>query len=260
MNAFNLIRVPIDLRRLDRWADSRACAGKRSANIRMDRGRALHHLLTEVFGRRALSPFRLMAPKGNFTASLYAYCNKGREELLEAAANFALPDHLEVLDSGRILAKAVPTVWREGQQLGFEVQAWPVRRVSRPFRTSKGGLVGNKRKNGSTELDAFLLEALRNPGTRLRRDEIYLSWLQEQLGVVADLDRDASRLARFQRVRVARGNAMVEGPQALFLGALTVKDTRAFGKLLRRGIGRHRAYGYGMLLLRPANPDRVARA
>lgn len=124
----------------------------------------------------------------------------------------------------------------------------------------QGGLVGNKRKNGPTELDAFLLEALRNPGTRLRRGEIYLGWLQEQLGAAADLDRDASRLARFQRVRVARGNAMVEGPQALFFGELTVKDPRAFGKLLRRGIGRHRAYGYGMLLLRPANPDHVARA
>ena len=248
MNAFNLVRVPIDLRRLDRWADSRVC----SANLRMDRGRTLHHLLTEVFGRRVLSPFRLMAPKGYVTANLYAYSNEDRDELLEAAANFALPDHLEVLDSDRMLAKAMPTNWREGQRLGFEVQAWPVRRVSRPFRTSKGGWVGANRKNGSTELDAFVLAALRNPETRLRRDEIYLGWLQEQLGAAADLDRIASRLVRFQRVRVARGNAMVEGPQALFFGTLTVKAPGAFGKLVRRGIGRHRAYGYGMLLLRPA--------
>ena len=259
MNAFNLVCVPIDLKRLDRWADERARTRKRNAHIRFDRGRTVHHLLTEVFGRQALKPFRLMVASGHLTANLYAYSNKDREELRDAAANFALPGHLEVLDSDRILTKSMPIKWREGQRLGFEVQAWPVRRVSRPFRTSKGGLVGDKGKAGSTELDAFLLEALRNPETRLTRKEIYMGWLQEQLGAAADLDRVESGLTRFQRVRVARGNTMVEGPQALFHGVLTVNDPRTFAGLLRRGVGRHRAYGYGMLLLRSPNPERSAR-
>ena len=35
-------------------------------------------------------------------------------------------------------------------------------------------------------------------------------------------------------------------------GILTVTDSAAFAALLARGVGRHRAYGYGMLLLRPA--------
>ena len=34
-------------------------------------------------------------------------------------------------------------------------------------------------------------------------------------------------------------------------GALTITDGEKFAQLLARGIGRHRAYGYGMLLLRP---------
>ena len=36
-------------------------------------------------------------------------------------------------------------------------------------------------------------------------------------------------------------------------GTMTVTDPAAFAQLLAHGVGRHRAYGYGMLLLRPAN-------
>ena len=38
---------------------------------------------------------------------------------------------------------------------------------------------------------------------------------------------------------------------------MTIRDPLAFGRLIRNGIGRHKAYGYGMLLLRP--PDRTLR-
>ena len=34
-------------------------------------------------------------------------------------------------------------------------------------------------------------------------------------------------------------------------GTLTITDPVEFGSLLANGIGRHKAYGYGMLLLRP---------
>ena len=36
---------------------------------------------------------------------------------------------------------------------------------------------------------------------------VYLDWLAERLEPAAELDRDATRLVRFQRVRVSRGNA-----------------------------------------------------
>ncbi|MCY4060014.1 MAG: type I-E CRISPR-associated protein Cas6/Cse3/CasE [Gammaproteobacteria bacterium] len=34
-------------------------------------------------------------------------------------------------------------------------------------------------------------------------------------------------------------------------GVLVVRESDAFAQLVRRGVGRHRAYGYGMMLLRP---------
>ena len=35
-------------------------------------------------------------------------------------------------------------------------------------------------------------------------------------------------------------------------GVLTITDSEAFASTLAQGIGRHRSYGFGMLLLRPA--------
>jgi CRISPR system Cascade subunit CasE len=43
----------------------------------------------------------------------------------------------------------------------------------------------------------------------------------------------------------------LDRPQALVKGVLNIADSDAFNRLLARGIGRHRAFGYGMLLLRP---------
>lgn len=64
----------------------------------------------------------------------------------------------------------------------------------------------------------------------------------------------------FQRTRVLRrpvqpgaGRAHVEseGPDATLRGCLRIEDGAGFAALLGRGVGRHRAFGFGMLLLTP---------
>ena len=62
------------------------------------------------------------------------------------------------------------------------------------------------------------------------------------------------KLVSFQRTRAIRKlhARHSEGPDAVMRGILTITDAAAFSNLLARGVGRHRAYGYGMLLLRPA--------
>ena len=47
-------------------------------------------------------------------------------------------------------------------------------------------------------------------------------------------------------------------PDATIHGTLRVSDPDRFAEALRRGVGRHRTYGYGMVLLRP--PVRRAAA
>ena len=43
------------------------------------------------------------------------------------------------------------------------------------------------------------------------------------------------------------------GPDVVMQGRLRVSDPQAFAQLLARGVGRHRAFGFGMLLLRPGD-------
>ena len=256
MGDLHLIRIPLAVNALARWAGERGWLPGRS--VAFDEGRALHHLVDEAFGPGALRPFRLLVPPRSDQGHLYSYSSKDREHLRSALRDFALPEHLAVLREQRLASKAMPRDWRLGQRLGFDVRVRPVRRLRRDLVTSRGQF-----RNGS-ELDAFLSEALhRHPENRdgmaegsRSREEVYLDWLTERLAPGAKVDRTGTRLARFHRNRVARGERAHEGPDATFHGTLTVTEPDAFGRLLARGVGRHRAYGYGMLLLRP--PQRAA--
>ena len=88
-----------------------------------------------------------------------------------------------------------------------------------------------------------------------KREEVYREWLSVRLDRKggASLDLEQTKLVSFQRTRAVRKlhTRHSEGPDAVLRGILTVTDPDAFAKLLADGVGRHRAYGYGMLLLRP---------
>lgn len=257
MTGLNLIRVPVATQRLARWAAERGLGWiqRRGSTAGFDEGRALHHLIGEVFGPDALGPFRLLVPPRRTTANLYSYSMLDAGALREAAAIHEWPDHLKVLSLDGLASKSMPATWRAGQRLGFDLRSRPVRRLRSDLETPLG------RISKGREIDAYLLEALRrHPAERggmLRanrtREAVYLDWLAERLDSGAELDCQASHVARFRRNRVARGNAGSEGPDATFHGTLTVIDPTSFAALLARGVGRHRAYGYGMLLLRPPN-------
>ena len=108
------------------------------------------------------------------------------------------------------------------------------------------------------ECDAFALEASRYAEGEMphSREAVYTDWLSSQFERRggAQLDRQRTRLVSFQRTRAVRKLRArhSEGPDAVMRGVLTITDPDAFARLLANGIGRHRAYGYGMLLLRPA--------
>lgn len=255
MTPLNLVRVPMETDALARWAGERGWVRRRRGLASFDEGRALHHLLDETVGPAALRPFRLLVPPRRNGGNLYAYSVLDAEALRTTARIQALPDHLGVLRTDRLESKPMPGDWRVGQRLGFDLRVRPVRRLRSDIETATGQI------GKGTEFDAFLLEALRqHPAAcsgmaeaKRTREGVYLDWLAERLAPAATLDRSATRLVRFQRTFVARGNHGLEGPDATFHGTLTVVDTDAFTAVLSRGVGRHRAYGYGMLLLRSPN-------
>ena len=238
--SLHLVEMPMSVRSLHRWA------GQRNIGRGLfDEGLALHHLLGEVFGPAALQPFRLLVAPRARSGTLYAYSAAPAEDLRSRAAPLLGPTEADILPLSALRSIERPeNTWAEGMQLGFDLKIRPVVRLASALEGRDG------RFPKGAEMDAFLAETLRSDHAR-PREEVYLDWLAARLAPVADLERGASQLHQFRRVRSQRGGRRVEGPEAVVHGNLTVRDPQGFARLLARGVGRHRSYGYGMLLLRP---------
>ncbi len=245
--SLHLVRLPLAPSRLHRWAAERGLAGRHG----IDEGQALHHLLGETFGPGALQPFRLFPASRGGMASLYAY-SATEPDALRDVAILAPPEHLAVVDPARLDWRPAPSL-RAGRRVGFDVRLRPVVRLLRPLSVKHPKA---QTLTKGAEADAFYVQRLRDDpageaGEGPAREEVYLEWLAARLGGAAELDRSACRLAAFHRTPVARGGRTLEGPDATIHGTLVVVDAAEFADLLTRGVGRHRAYGYGMLMLRP---------
>ena len=175
---------------------------------------------------------------------------------------FGCPQQARVLPVGRIADKPMPAEWRVGLRLGFEARVRPIVRLERDTARVSAerefAFRGGGRRRGK-ECDAFQYEALQHPKGEMKRtrEQVYVDWLDKQFKRLggANLDKGKTKLVSFRRARAVRKlhRRYSEGPDALMRGELEVTDSVAFGALLERGIGRHRAYGYGMLLLRPTS-------
>lgn len=234
-----MMRADIDVSNFRRWAGTRRL---------QDLDHAMHCLLIESFGDLTPKPFRMILPRGGSSGVLYGYSAGDADALREAARICADPLQCRILPAATLYSKTMPSEWRTGKQLGFETRIRPVVRRARnaDYRPGK-------------EWDAFQREAIRYPEGEMprSREEVYTSWLSDQFDRRggARLELDKTKLVSFQRTRAVRKRyaRYSEGPDAVMRGILTITDSAAFTALLAHGIGRHRAYGYGMLLLRPAS-------
>lgn len=242
----HLVELPVSLRALNLWAGGRG--------IGADEGTTLHHLLGEAFGPAVLQPFRLMVAPRAQSGTLYSYAAADADTLRKQARASLTPALAAVVSLDRLRSLPRPaSVWTAGQRLGFDLRLRPVVRLASDLvGADDSGTPVSLRKGA--EVDAFLAAVLRD--RQVQREGVYLDWLAARLGPAAKLDLAASRLASFQRTRVQRDGRRIEGPDAVVHGTLTVTDPAAFADLLARGVGRHRSYGYGMLLLRPPQRGR----
>lgn len=234
-----------------------------------DLGYAAHAWLTALFGQEAPKPFRLLQDRRNLRPPrLLAFSRLGGRQLAERAETWAEqaaeakraehgPESAEydkarksvgVAAQARLIcplrddipSKAMPERWRAGRRLGFELLACPVSRLGKNEDD-----VYRRHRRERDELG----EA---PDSRA---EVYRAWLARQLGGAAtllDCRLDGFRNARLLRKAAGNGRRDFLAPQALLGGVLRVEDGAAFTGLLARGVGRHRAFGFGMLLPRPA--------
>ena len=233
-----MIRAEISIRDFQRWMGMRRL---------QDPDHAMHCLLVESFGKDlAPRPFRVMTPRGGKNGCLYGYAHADADALREAAATFACPLQAGIIAANRIESKPMPSEWSEGKKLGFEVRVRPIVRPTRnaDFRSGR-------------ECDVFQLEAEGHEKGKMSRsrEQVYHEWLARQFDTRGGARLESATLQSFQRTRAIRKprSRYSEGPDALMRGNLVIANGVAFANLLAQGVGRHRAYGYGMLLLRPAH-------
>ena len=107
----HMVYAPLDMYAFNRWAGRR---GLLRQGV-FDEGYALHILLSSMFGKAALRPFRLFSSERRRTATLYAYADEDEGSLRNTAGIVASPDCLVVLDPAELLSKRVSVDFRPDQ-------------------------------------------------------------------------------------------------------------------------------------------------
>lgn len=220
----------------------------------VDLGYLVHCQLSSLFGMSTLKPFSVLEEAGRWI-SVLAYTEKSKEELIEKAKTFADPAAYDACNWETFSQKPMPSAWAAGQRFGFRVKVAPVVRLAKAFAHPGGELVQK-----GAEVDAFLARCWHEAKeTQVSREEVYQRWFSDQLARRGGATPDRVSLEGFQRERLLRrlqGEErkahIIEAPAATLTGTLAVTEPSQFTELLRGGVGRHRAFGFGMVLLSPA--------
>ncbi len=240
MDELHLWRLAVDPAGLARIAlDQRIPADDQ------DHGYVLHALLCGLFGKAAApKPWFFQADR----AWLWAYAGHPLD-LSKLPATGAQRQSI-LTEASR--SKPMPT-FRAGQRLAFDLRACPVVRH------------GKRDADKASEHDALNWQARRTgvPESSLDPRVVYADWLRTHWkpdSGAALIDCQVSGWLRPHRgtgqgsgtVWRGRGDGRLRLPEVRFTGRLTLTDPTAFRQALARGVGRHRAFGFGMVLVKPA--------
>lgn len=206
----------------------------------------VHCVLRGLFGELAPQPF-VSRDRGR-ALEIIGYSHSAADQLLKHAQAISDPLVWAICKEASTVSKPMPRDFLEGSTLGFEIRACPtVRKASN----------GPHHRQGA-EVDVFLSRCWgSDEGQFVDRSVVYREWLRQRLcssGGATVIESELLGFSRQQVVRSAhdakRGLTLSERPVATFGGVLRVEDPIEFSRLLRRGVGRHRAFGFGMLLLK----------
>lgn len=238
----HLVKVPL---RADRLA---AVARRRGIPLRdFDEGYLVHCVLRELWQDKAPAPFVLRG-RGRWVDA-WGYSGVDAKALREHARAFADPELIAALGELDDIATRPMPVFATGQRVGFLLRSCPVVRLAKARNGHRAG----------AEVDAFLAECF-NAGDEVdvEREGVYRRWLIERLSDVNKTGVTVERisvagLARTRLIRRTQGELRkakpIERPDVRFEGDLRIEDGKAFRQLLARGIGRHRAFGFGALIV-----------
>jgi CRISPR system Cascade subunit CasE len=263
MTALHMLHLPIDSRRLLTFGRDHGLTGHQAV---ADTGYQVHALFAALFGAAAPKPFAVAATSGPGDSArlpVLAYSSQPLAALRAVAESTALPPAYCSVLWDEAADKPMPSSFPHGLVLGFEVRACPVVRLARGAASRDGVHC----KKPGAEVDAFIAAIDRAPShSAVDRQAVYCHWLHEQVERGGGAQVRAIAVQTLGRAQVFRRGApppagdpaakrpvrSLERPDVVFTGRLEVTDSAAFRDVLARGLGRHRAFGFGMLLLRPA--------
>jgi len=272
MPDLHLIRLAVDPAGIERLAAARRFGEED------DLGYRLHALFSGLFGEAAPKPWCVDSKAAGRSLTVWAYASQPWSDLAACiSTRFADPVAVGLdedlvsllrgaLASERCESKVMPTL-QANTQVAFDLRACATIRLHRdlpaiPAINEHGAVVA--RKSGD-EVDVVVAEALRrsqsegkpvHPGD-VDRVATYKTWLLAAMARASGMTVEEVHLTGFRAVAVLRrhhqdnGRRSVRLPEIHATGVMRLTDPTAFGITLARGIGRHRAFGFGMLLLRP---------
>ena len=259
VESLSLVRITLDSRVLTTFAAQQKLLDD-------DLGYALHLALRRSLGQSGPQPFRRMenTNPGDLpaTITLLAYSRDiGGLNSVMGSKSLGSSENRDNSLLARLFvqppeSRPMPEDWSEITELDFEVLIRPVRRLGSKVRSARQQ---NGEASAGSERDAFLsaVEASEDDSVSLDRESIYVTWLAERLAPAAEIVDGRCYMEQFRRTRLRRSmhskgrTRAVEGPEALMKGRLRITNTEAFDVLLSNGVGRHTAFGFGMLLLAP---------
>ena len=238
--ALYLSRIRLDLPRLFAWA-----AVRRLPLDDGDMGYTAHCVLRMALGDAGPQPFAIHRLKYDWDREetvVYGYGRHDGDTLRARLTAPRDPKAAEALAAPDV--KPMPTDWPQGQRFRFTARVCPVVRQDR---------AGDRAH--SRETDYFLVKARGKPPEELplRRETVYAEWLKRELERDGAAELLEAGMTAYRQIRIRRrgGSAAPIKPDATFEGRLRIRDSAAFERLLARGLGRHRAFGFGMILLKP---------
>jgi CRISPR system Cascade subunit CasE len=237
----HLVKVPLRPERLV------AIARLRGFPVReVDEGYLAHVVLRELWQEAAPMPFVLRG--SGRCVDAWGYSRWDAARLLDHAASFGDPSLVAaVAEISAIASRPMPT-FEAGRSLRFEVRACPVVRLA-------SGRSGHRR---GAEIDAFLARCFAVGDDPVSREDVYRDWFMRNLApstksgvTVARVEvRGISRVRLVRRTHgESRRSSRIDRPDVRFAGEVVVTDGSRLLEYIAHGVGRHRAFGFGALML-----------
>jgi CRISPR system Cascade subunit CasE len=202
-----------------------------------DESLVLKTILWEGFSGSALRPWAIHSQRGPVT-TIVGYTQFDASELNKRRA-LALPSVQSAV--GEAIVAPLPSL-SANERYRFSIRIVPTIRVTK----TEGRRYG--------ERDAFLVKAdAAGREAGLKRDDVYRDYLGERLaGASIEASRVVQfRLRRLMRPKKDRSVSPKTMPEAVIEGCLRVDDPAKLVEAISLGVGRQRAYGFGMLRLQP---------